>query len=71
MDLQERMQQIALIKETIKQKISQNYLMQFIDEPYIDEDRMNILIESLSSLKLTKGNINKYVTTTMLISNSP
>nr|WP_259545140.1 heptaprenyl diphosphate synthase component 1 [Heyndrickxia oleronia] len=67
MDLQERMQQIALIKETIKQKISQNYLMQFIDEPYIDEDRMNILIESLSSLKLTKGNINKYVTTTMLI----
>ncbi|MCM3236824.1 heptaprenyl diphosphate synthase component 1 [Heyndrickxia oleronia] len=67
MDLQERMQQIALIKETIKQKISQNYLMQFIDEPYIDEDRMNILIESLSNMKLSKGNINKYVTTTMLI----
>lgn len=67
MNLQERMQQVAIIKETIQQKISQNYLMQFIDEPYIDEDRIIILIESLNKSNIPNLTINRFVTTAMLI----
>ncbi|PTY85148.1 heptaprenyl diphosphate synthase component 1, partial [Heyndrickxia sporothermodurans] len=67
MNLQERMQQVASIKENIQQKISQNYLMQYIDKPYIDEDRIMILIESLSALNLPAASIERYVTTAMLI----
>ncbi|GIN85660.1 hypothetical protein J6TS2_20460 [Heyndrickxia sporothermodurans] len=67
MNLQERMQQVATIKENIQQKISQNYLMKFIDEPYIDEDRILMLIESLMAQNLSHSSINQFVTTAMLI----
>ncbi|MGE8204335.1 heptaprenyl diphosphate synthase component 1 [Heyndrickxia sp. NPDC080065] len=67
MNLQEGMQQIASIKETIQQRISQNYLMQFIDEPYIDEDRIMILVESLKDHHLPTAIIERFVSTAMLI----
>ncbi|RDI42988.1 heptaprenyl diphosphate synthase component 1 [Falsibacillus pallidus] len=67
MNLQQSMQQVAVIKEKIQQKLTHSYLQQFIVDPVIDEDRILFFLSSIQDGELGTDEVEKYVTTAMLV----
>ncbi|KYC71738.1 heptaprenyl diphosphate synthase component 1 [Bacillus coagulans] len=65
--LYQREQQIAAIKQAIEEEVAHDYLNQFIDAPYIDEDRILLLISSLAGQPYTEHEVKQFVATAMLI----
>jgi heptaprenyl diphosphate synthase len=65
------MQQIQTIvtdmKDIIIQKISLSYLQQFIQSPFIDEDKLLLLISMLDHHGLSKLEMEDFVVTPMLV----
>lgn len=55
------------MKELVEQKVYHPYLLKFIQTPYIDEDKLLILISILDRLDLPNNKIQNYALTTMLI----
>lgn len=58
---------IAVIKELIEEKILHPFLMQYIESPEIDEDKIFILVSILEEAGLSTHQIHNYSLTTMLI----
>ncbi|WP_026584611.1 heptaprenyl diphosphate synthase component 1 [Bacillus sp. J33] len=58
---------LADIKEQIEKKVHHPYLLRYIDSPYIDEDKLLLLISILDELKISDNKAEKYAITTMLI----
>ncbi len=67
MSWQEEKQQITSIREMIEQKTTHHYLHQFIGKPSIDEDYILLLMSSLDGAGMTESDVEKYVTTAMLV----
>ncbi|WP_433742858.1 heptaprenyl diphosphate synthase component 1 [Falsibacillus pallidus] len=67
MNLQHSMQQVAVIKEKVQQKLTHSYLQQFIVDPVIDEDRILFFLSSIEDGQLETDEVEKYVTTAMLV----
>ncbi|GLB57996.1 heptaprenyl diphosphate synthase component 1 [Cytobacillus sp. NCCP-133] len=58
---------LADVKEQIEKKIHHPYLLRYIDSPFIDEDKLLLLISILDDLKISDIKAKKYAITTMLI----
>ncbi|GER66027.1 hypothetical protein BpJC4_04980 [Weizmannia acidilactici] len=63
----EREQQVAAIKKLIEQEVAHDYLNQYIDAPYIDEDRILLLTTSLAGQPYSENEVKQFVATAMLI----
>lgn len=55
------------IKELITKKISHPYLLRFIENPYIDEDKLLLLYLIMLEADMTKEVANDYILPTMLV----
>lgn len=55
------------MKELVGQKVSHSYLVKYIQTPYIDEDKLLILISILEQLELSSNEMENYALTAMLI----
>lgn len=58
---------LALVKERIGQHIHHPYLIQYIRNPVIDEDKLLLLMLILEQQQLTESEIENYSLTTMLV----
>ncbi|WP_018660420.1 heptaprenyl diphosphate synthase component 1 [Heyndrickxia acidiproducens] len=67
MSLYERSQQLSAIKQLIEQEVNHDFLHQYIDAPYIDEDRILLLINSLAGHTYSDHEAAQFVATAMLI----
>lgn len=65
--MQDIRQKIADIKGQVKQRVSNPYLLKFIQSPFIDEDKLLLLILIMEELKLPYNQMKNYCLTTMLI----
>jgi heptaprenyl diphosphate synthase len=59
--------QLSEMKELVGQKVSHSYLLKFIQAPYIDEDKLLILISILNQIEMSGKQLGNYALTTMLI----
>jgi heptaprenyl diphosphate synthase len=55
------------MKELVEQKVFHSYLLKYIQTPYIDEDKLLILISILEHLELSSNQMENYTLSTMLI----
>jgi len=60
-------QKFTIIKEQIEKKVFESYLLEYIETPIIDEDKLLILISIMDRLELSFDNIQNYAMSTMLI----
>ncbi len=67
MSLQESLKLVASIKENIQQRIKHYYLYKYIELPFIDEDRIILLLNSMMDSNISKNDMAKVVTSAMLI----
>lgn len=67
MKLQDIGQKLIDIKKQVERKVTHPYLAQFIPVPYIDEDKLLILISIMEQLDLPYSQLKNYALTTMLI----
>lgn len=67
MKLQDIGQKLIEIKKQVERKVTHPYLAQFIPVPYIDEDKLLILISIMDQLDLPYSQLKNYALTTMLI----
>lgn len=58
---------IANLKQQVQQKINQPYLCKFIKAPFIDEDKLLLLLSIFERLHLPERKMDKYIVTTMLV----
>lgn len=58
---------LADVKEQIEEKVRHPYLLKFIESPFIDEDKLLLLISILDQTKLSNHKKINYAITTMLI----
>ncbi|HJV16697.1 MAG TPA: heptaprenyl diphosphate synthase component 1, partial [Bacillales bacterium] len=65
--LQDIRKQLAEMKELVEQKVYHSYLLNFIQTPYIDEDKLFILISILNKIEMSSMKAQNYCLTTMLI----
>lgn len=65
--LQDIRQKLADIKEQVEQKVLHPYLLEFIQSPYIDEDKLLLLILIMEQLKIPDSKMKNYCLTTLLI----
>lgn len=65
--LQDICQTLSEIKEQIEDRVLHPYLLKYIQNPYIDEDKLLLLISLLDQLGLSAIQIQNYALTTMLI----
>lgn len=65
--LQDIRKKLADIKEIIEEKVFHPYLLQYINIPVIDEDKLLILISIMEQLELSYNDMKNYAVTTMLI----
>lgn len=65
--LQDIRQKLTDIKELVRQKIIHPYLIKFIEAPYIDDDKILILILIMDHLELSYKQIQNYALSTMLV----
>lgn len=65
--LQDIQQKIIEIKDQVAEKVTHPYLAQFIPEPYIDEDKLLLLVSILEQMDLSNSQLKNYAVTTMLI----
>ncbi|MBS4173280.1 heptaprenyl diphosphate synthase component 1 [Bacillus sp. FJAT-49736] len=67
MSLQESLKLVASIKERIQQEITHHYLNKYIEVPFIDEDRIMLLLNSIVNQEFSKDEAEKLVASAMLI----
>ncbi|KHD85778.1 heptaprenyl diphosphate synthase component 1 [Bacillus ginsengihumi] len=67
MSVQVSQQQVAAIKESIRKEVTQDYLKKYIETPYIDEDRILLLISSIANQTITEHEKEQSIVATMLI----
>lgn len=60
-------QRLSEVKGRIEQKVLHPYLMKFIKTPYIDEDKLLLLISIMDQLELSDKQRENYALATMLI----
>jgi heptaprenyl diphosphate synthase len=60
-------QKYTIIREQVEKSIYDAYLLQYIDTPIIDEDKLLILISIMDRLELSFNEIQNYALSTMLI----
>lgn len=60
-------QKFTNIKEQVEQKVFHPYLLNYIETPVIDEDKLLILVSIMDRLELSINEIKNYALTTMLI----
>jgi heptaprenyl diphosphate synthase len=65
--LQDICQRLSEVKGRIEQKVLHPYLMKFIKTPYIDEDKLLLLISIMDQLELSDKQRENYALATMLI----
>lgn len=65
--LQDIRQKLIDIREQVEMKVTDPYLAQFIPTPYIDEDKLLLLISIMDQLDLSDSQLKNYALTTMLI----
>lgn len=65
--LQDIRQKLSQIKGQIEQKVFLPYLLDFIQTPNIDEDKLLVFISILEELELSEDQLNNYALTAMLI----
>ncbi|KAB2338326.1 heptaprenyl diphosphate synthase component 1 [Cytobacillus depressus] len=58
---------VAVVKEQIEEKIRHPYLLKYIQSPYIDEDKVLLLVSILDHVNLSGDKLKNYAITTMLI----
>lgn len=59
--------ELKQIREMIEARVKHPYLMEFIDTPFIDEDKMLLLYEILHEAKSSVKKMKDYIITTMLV----
>jgi heptaprenyl diphosphate synthase len=65
--LQDISQKLSEVKGRIEQKVLHPYLMKFIKTPYIDEDKLLLLIAIMDQLELSDKQRKNYALATMLV----
>jgi len=60
-------QKLLEVKGQIEQKVLHPYLVKFIETPYIDEDKLLLLIAIMDQLELSENQRKNYALATMLI----
>ncbi|MFJ7725548.1 heptaprenyl diphosphate synthase component 1 [Neobacillus sp. NPDC097160] len=65
--VQDIRQKFTSIKEQIDVRVSDSYLLEYIETPIIDEDKLLILISIMDRLELSFSEIQNYALSTMLI----
>ncbi|PLR75655.1 heptaprenyl diphosphate synthase [Bacillus sp. V3-13] len=65
--MQDLREKLAEIKEQIKAKASHPYLLQHVEAPDIDEDKLILLLSLFNQLDLSKAEIDRYALTITLI----
>jgi heptaprenyl diphosphate synthase len=65
--LQDICQKLSEVKGRIEQKVLHPYLMKFIKTPYIDEDKLLLLIAIMDQLELSDKQKKNYALATMLV----
>ena len=65
--LQDICQKLSEVKGRIEQKVLHPYLMKFIETPYIDEDKLLLLISIMDQLELSDKQRKNYAVATMLV----
>ncbi|WP_257984452.1 heptaprenyl diphosphate synthase component 1 [Neobacillus cucumis] len=67
MKVQDVRQKFNNIKEQVEKRVFNSYLLEYIETPNIDEDKLLILVSILESLDLSFEKIKTYTLSTMLI----
>ncbi len=65
--VQDIRQKYTLIKEQVEKRVLDTYLLEYIETPIIDEDKLLILISLMDQLELPFSKIQNYALSTMLI----
>ncbi|QCJ45255.1 heptaprenyl diphosphate synthase component 1 [Bacillus sp. S3] len=65
--MQDIQQKFIIIKEQIEKRVSDSYLLEYIDTPIVDDDKLLILISVMDRLELSFSDIQNYALSTMLI----
>ncbi|MBM7651445.1 heptaprenyl diphosphate synthase component 1 [Neobacillus cucumis] len=65
--VQDIRQKFILIKEQVEKRVLDSYLLEYIEPPRIDEDKLLILVSMLEPLGLSFSKISNYTLATMLI----
>lgn len=60
-------QKFTTIKEQVEKRVFDSYLLEFIETPKIDEEKLLVLVSLLESLELSFNQIQNYTLSTMLI----
>lgn len=66
-NMQEMKNRIADIRTLLEDKILHPYLLQYIEEPYIDEDKLLLLVSAMDGLGLADREMKNYALTVMLV----
>ncbi|WP_052445640.1 heptaprenyl diphosphate synthase component 1 [Bacillus sp. B-jedd] len=65
--MQEMKNRIADIRTLLENKILHPYLLQYIEEPFIDEDKLLLLVSAMDGLELADNEMKNYALTVMLV----
>jgi heptaprenyl diphosphate synthase len=60
-------QKFTDIKEQVEEKVVHPYLLEYIETPVIDEDKLLILVSIMDRIELSSDELKNYALTTMLI----
>lgn len=60
-------QKLIEVKGQLEQKVLHSYLVKFIENPYVDEDKLLLLISIMDQLELSEQQRKSYALATMLI----
>jgi heptaprenyl diphosphate synthase len=65
--LRDILQKLIEVKGQVEQKVLHSYLVKFIETPYVDEDKLLLLISIMDQLELSDQQRKNYALATMLI----
>jgi len=65
--MQDLQQRFSKIKEKIENKVFDQYLLNFIETPVIDDDKLLLLVSLMDQLGLSESQMENYALSTMLI----
>ncbi|WP_040208351.1 heptaprenyl diphosphate synthase component 1 [Neobacillus jeddahensis] len=65
--VQDIRQKYAIIKEQVEKRVYNSYLLEHIETPIIDEDKLLILVSIMERLELSFKEVQNYALSTMLI----
>lgn len=65
--LQDMNTRLMNLKEVLQKKTRQPYMSKIIQQPYIDEDKLLLIMFIVDNLQIPKSKADKYIITTMLV----